>query len=64
MNERIKNPYDLVPTFKSAPVKMTAEEFMIQWVLLRASFRTDFNGKSAVETAHQAWKRIQELKDK
>jgi hypothetical protein len=43
---------------------MTAEEFMIEWVLLRAAFRVDFNGITAVESAHNAWKRIQELKDK
>jgi hypothetical protein len=43
---------------------MTAEEFMIEWILLRASFRIDFNGVTAVDAAHNAWKRIQELKDK
>jgi hypothetical protein len=43
---------------------MTKEEFMIQWVLLRASFRTDFSGTAAVEAAAAAWDKIQELKDK
>jgi len=58
VNERIKRH------LKPKPVKMTAEEFMIEWVLLRAAFRVDFNGITAVESAHNAWKRIQELKDK
>jgi hypothetical protein len=44
--------------------KLTKEEFLIEWVLLRASFRTDFNGTSAVEAAAEAWDRIQKLKDK
>jgi hypothetical protein len=48
---------------KPQPQKpMTKEEFMIEWVLLRASFRTDFSGVSAVEAASDAWDRIQKLK--
>jgi hypothetical protein len=43
---------------------MTKEEFMIEWVLLRASFRTDFSGTAAVNAASEAWDEIQKLKDK
>ncbi len=41
---------------------MSKEEFLIQWVLLRASFREDFSGETAAEEASRVWKRIQELK--
>jgi hypothetical protein len=44
--------------------KMTKEEFLIEWVLLRASFRTDFSGTSAAEAASETWDKIQKLKDK
>ena len=41
---------------------MTKEEFLIQWVFLRAGFREDFSGEAAAEEASRVWKRIQELK--
>jgi hypothetical protein len=41
--------------------KMTKEEFLIQWVLLRASFREDFSGTSAARAADDVWKEIQRL---
>ncbi len=50
---------------KPIPVRtkrMTKEEFLIQWVLLRASFREEFSGVAAAEAAAKVWERIQELK--
>jgi hypothetical protein len=44
--------------------KMTKEEFLIQWVLLRASFREDFSGTSAARAADDVWKEIQRLATK
>ncbi len=41
--------------------KMSKEEFLIQWVLLRASFREDFSGTSAARAADDVWKEIQRL---
>ncbi len=58
------NNRNVVPRYKKEkPEKpLTKEEFMIQWVLLRASFRAEFSGVSAVEAASDAWDRIQKLK--
>lgn len=42
--------------------KMTKEEFMIQWVMLRASFREEFSGTAAARAADEVWKEIQRLK--
>ena len=50
---------------KPLPVRnkpMSKEEFMIQWVLLRASFRSEFSGVAAVQASSDAWKEIQKLK--
>jgi hypothetical protein len=50
---------------KPLPVRtkpITKEEFLIQWVLLRASFREDFTGTAAVRAANDAWNEIQRLK--
>lgn len=44
--------------------KMTKEEFLIQWVLLRASFREEFSGIAAARTADEVWNEIQRLKNK
>lgn len=44
------------------PQRMTKEEFLIQWVLARASFREDFSGCAAVRAADDVWKEIQKLK--
>jgi len=44
------------------PQRMTKEEFLIQWVLARASFREDFSGCAAARTADDVWKEIQKLK--
>jgi hypothetical protein len=44
--------------------KMDKEEFMVQWVLTRASFREDFSGTAAARAAHDVWVEIQRLKDK
>jgi hypothetical protein len=41
---------------------MTKEQFMIEWVLLRASFRETFSGVYAAEEASDVWERIQRLK--
>ena len=41
---------------------MTKDEFLIQWVLARASFREDFSGTAAVRAADDVWKEIQRLK--
>jgi len=41
---------------------MTKEEFLIQWVMLRASFREEFSGIAAAQSASEVWERIQELK--
>jgi hypothetical protein len=43
--------------------KMTKEEFMIKWVLARASFRQDFSECAAVRAAQNAWNEIQKLKE-
>jgi len=40
----------------------TKEQFIIEWVLLRASFRTEFSGTAAAEAASDVWDRIQKLK--
>lgn len=51
------------PNFKTITSKrMTKEEFMIQWVMLRASFREEFSGTAAAKAAHEVWDKIQELK--
>ena len=44
------------------PKRMTKEEFLIQWVLARASFREDFSGTAAARAADDVWKEIQRLK--
>jgi hypothetical protein len=44
--------------------KMTKEEFLIQWVMLRASFREDFSGTAAARAADDVWNEIQRLKNK
>lgn len=44
--------------------KMDKEEFMVQWVLTRASFREDFSGTAAARAAHDVWVEIQRLKAK
>ena len=50
---------------KPIPVRnkrRTKEEFLIQWLFLRASFREDFSGEAAAEAASKVWNKIQELK--
>lgn len=50
---------------KPIPIRtkpMTKEEFMIQWVLTRASFREDFSGTAAARAASDVWDTIQKLK--
>ena len=52
------------PKTKPIPVrtkKMTKEEFLIQWVMLRASFREDFSGTAAARAADDVWNEIQRL---
>ena len=52
---------------KSIPVRkerMSKEEFLIQWVLLRAGFREDFSGTAAARAADDVWNEIQRLKNK
>ena len=44
--------------------KMTKEEFLIQWVMLRASFREDFSGTAAARAAEDVWNEIQKLKNR
>jgi hypothetical protein len=44
------------------PYKITKEEFIIQWVLARASFRDDFSGTAAARTAAEVWDTIQRIK--
>ena len=39
----------------------TKEEFMIEWVLLRAASGGNFSGLEAVETANEIWENIQKL---
>jgi hypothetical protein len=41
---------------------MTKEEFMIEWVFLRASFREDFSGTAAARAAEEVWNEIQKRK--
>jgi hypothetical protein len=41
---------------------MTKEQFLIEWVLARASFREDFSGCAAARAADDVWKEIQKLK--
>jgi hypothetical protein len=43
---------------------MTKEEFLIEWVLTRASFREDFSGTAAARAADDVWNEIQRLKNK
>lgn len=43
--------------------KMTKEEFLIESVLRRASFREDFSGCAAARAADEVWKEIQRLKE-
>ena len=53
--------------FKPIPIrtkKMTKEEFLLQWVLTRASFREEFSGTAAARAANDVWNEIQRLKDK
>lgn len=40
----------------------TKEEFLIEWVLLRASFREEFSGTAAARAANDVWNEIQKLK--
>jgi hypothetical protein len=47
---------------RDKPQRMTKEEFLIQWVLARASFREDFSGTAAARAADDVWKEIQKLK--
>jgi hypothetical protein len=42
--------------------RMTKEEFMIEWVFLRASFREDFSGTAAARAAEEVWNEIQKRK--
>lgn len=49
-------------TTPAAP-KMTKEQFLIEWVLIRASFRVEFSEAAAVGAANEAWEEIQRLKD-
>lgn len=56
-------------TTKTKPIprrkeRMTKEEFLIKWVLARASFRDDFSGCAAARAADDVWKEIQKLKTK
>lgn len=44
--------------------KMTKEEFLITWVLARASFREDFSGTAAAKAAEDVWRFIQEAKNR
>lgn len=44
------------------PQPKTKEQFLIEWVLLRAAFRDEFNGVAAVRAASDAWNEIQRLK--
>ena len=56
---------ELKEQIKPIPVrakKMTKEEFLIQWVMLRASFREEFSGTSAAKAANEVWEEIQRLK--
>lgn len=39
----------------------TKEEFMIEWVLLRAVAGGNFSGPEEVETANEIWGKIQKL---
>lgn len=43
--------------------KTSKEEFLIQWVLARAAFRTEFSGQAAARQANDVWNLIQKLKD-
>jgi hypothetical protein len=47
---------------RTKPNRMTKEEFIIQWVLARASFREDFSGIHAARTAAEVWDTIQKIK--
>ena len=51
---------------KPIPVRtkpMSKEEFLIQYVLARASFRADnFSGTAAARAANDVWKEIQKIK--
>lgn len=58
MNERIIPK----PERTKNDLPMTKEQFMIEWVLLRASFREEFSGMAAAEVASDVWDRIQKLK--
>jgi hypothetical protein len=40
----------------------TKEQFLIEWVLIRASFRENFSGVYAAEEASDVWNKIQKLK--
>lgn len=55
MNERVK------PIPRHEVRGMTKQEFLIQWVMLRASFREDFSGTSAARAANDVWNEIQRL---
>lgn len=51
------------PKLTRLPVPfMTKEQFLIEWVLARASFREDFSGVAAARSADEVWNKIQELK--
>lgn len=58
MNKRIKPK----PIRHNPELPKTKEQFMIEWVLLRASFREDFSGVLAAQTAADTWDKIQRLK--
>ena len=47
---------------RTKPNRMTKEEFIIQWVLARASFRDDFSGTAAAKAAAEVWDTIQRIK--
>lgn len=54
--------YGPKPVRQKKDLPMTKEQFMIEWVLLRASFREEFSGTMAAETASDVWNKIQKLK--
>ena len=58
MNKRIVPK----PVREKSELPKTKEQFMIKWVLLRASFRESFSGVKAADEASDVWDRIQKLK--
>ena len=55
---------DKIKPIPKRQTKMTKEEFLIQWVMLRASFREEFSGTSAARAAADVWDEIQRLAKK